>query len=83
MDWIVTATTLFCDVVGDWVTIMVYPDDTVKCNHFARHGPVKRTAKRKESGEIPECTGPDCALCTGYKEDVFRRDAELATSDKG
>ena len=82
MDWLVTATTLYCDVVGDWVTVMVYPDGAVKCNHFNRYGPVKRKVKGGGSNEIPECNGSDCALCTGYKEDVFRRDAEMAKGGK-
>mgnify|MGYP001097423867 CR=1 FL=1 len=82
MDWIVTATTLFCDVVEHWVTIMVYPDGGTKCNHFNRYGPFKKKVKGKGSNEIPECNGPDCALCQGYKEDVFRRDAEAAKGAK-
>jgi len=82
LDWQVTATTLFCDQVGEWVTIMVYPDGTVKCNYFVRHGPTKKKVKGEESKENRECTGTDCALCTGYKEKVSQRDAEAAKSGK-
>jgi len=83
MDWLVTASTLFCDIIDDWVTIMVYPEDSPRCSHFVRYGTVKGVAKGKQHGEIPECTGPaDCALCKEYKEEVFRRDAEAAKGSK-
>ena len=79
MDWLVTTTTLFCDIVDYWVSIMVYPDGTIKCNHFGKHGPIKRVVKRKK---ILECTGPNCALCTDYREYVLQQDTEAAETDK-
>lgn len=71
MGWQVTATTLYCDAIGEWVTILVYKDGHTGCSHFTKFGEVNR----KADGKILECKGPNsCALCAAYKEDVFRRD---------
>ena len=84
MDWQVTASTLPCDIVDDWVTIMVYPDGAVKCNHFNRIGPVTRKvqAQKDKSAEIFECKGPDCATAQDYKEKIFQQDSGIAQSAK-
>ena len=74
MGWRVTATTLFCDAVNDWVTVMVYPDGKKGCGHWTRHGKVSRKVGDKRL----ECNGPDCDVCNAYREDVSRRDAEAA-----
>jgi hypothetical protein len=62
MGWKVTATKLFCDIVKQWVTILVYHDGTTKCGYYERHP--------RESQCLERCTVVDA-----YKEDVFQREA--------
>jgi len=67
MGWKVTATKLFCDIVNEWVTVMVYHDGTTKCGYYERH---LAEEGGKKKGECPD----NCALLPAYKEDVFRRE---------
>jgi hypothetical protein len=63
MGWKVTATTLKCDHVDDFATIMVQPDATAKCSHVNRYSSSKN-AKQK----MKNCKWPDCPLVAGFKE---------------
>ena len=70
MEWRLTATTLFCPQARKWVPILVYRDGKTGCGFYTKQ------AKRFSNGRLP-CSGPgDCAICTGYREDVFRREVE-------
>ncbi len=72
MDWRLTATTLFCEVVKRWVPILVYPDGRTQCGYYHRHGIVFKDRKL-----LLECHGPDgCGLCKAYKEDIFQREGQ-------
>ncbi len=72
VDWQVTAYTFRCDYVADEVTILVYPDWSVKCS-----GNIKYTGSRDASVELVkrslnlkkvlECKGLDCSFITEYK----------------
>lgn len=82
MEWRVIMKTILCDIVEDWATLLVYRDSLVKCSHFMRYGPV-RLKSSSSHGAIRACEGPEkCDLCRSYKEDVFRREAELAHSEQ-
>jgi len=71
MDWKVTATKLYCDAEGLWVTIMVYADGNVKCGCRER-----KAASGRNSGQAL-CPGDEkCALMASYKEDVFQREQQ-------
>jgi len=73
VDWQVTATTVFCDAVHDEVTILIYPDWSVKCT-----GMEKYTADREagitlirrslELRKVLECKGIGCPNVTAYKD---------------
>ncbi len=80
MKWQVLFTTRFCDVVKDWVSILVYKDGTAKCAYFSKYIATESTRKEKrtQSKKTMVCKGPSCSLCTAYKEEVFRRDAKAA-----
>lgn len=71
MDWKVTATKLYCDVEGLWVTIMVYADGNVKCGRRER-----KVASGQNRGQVL-CPGDEkCIVMTSYKEDVFQRERQ-------
>jgi len=68
MGWKVTATKLFCDIVKEWVTIIVYRDGTTKCGYYERHFGDKGANNAREVQCLKKCT-----LLNAYKEDVFQR----------
>lgn len=83
VDWQITATTLVCNAVAEEVTILVYPDWTVRCTGFEKY-----TKNRNASLELLkrsltlkrtlDCKGLDCPSIIEYKlklEDEERRRA--------
>jgi hypothetical protein len=62
MGWQVTATTVSCEYVADFATIMVQPDGTAKCSFVNRHSKAKDTKKR-----LKNCRWPDCPLVADFK----------------
>ncbi len=77
MDWRLTSTTLFCEVVKKWVPIMVYQDGRVNCGYYYRHGIIGKKSNRNYP-----CHGPEgCSLCKDYKEDVFQREANMGPGE--
>lgn len=68
MGWKVTATKLFCDIVEEWVTIIVYHDGTTGCGYYERH-----LAEDGSNDKAKECCD-NCTLIAAYKEDVFQRE---------
>jgi hypothetical protein len=66
MGWKVTATTLKCDYVADFATIIVRPDATAKCSYVNRYSEAKN-AKAK----MKNCKWPDCPLVAGFREQAL------------
>jgi hypothetical protein len=77
MDWQVTATTLYCEAVADEVTLLVYPDWTVKCT-----GLVKYSNSGKSGKKTAGCKGIDCAVVTAYLNKL-KREEESKTTGSG
>ena len=67
MGWKVTATKLFCEIVNQWVTVMVYHDGTTNCGYYERH------LAEEGSRNNVQCRDK-CTLLAAYKEDVFQRE---------
>ena len=61
--WQVTATTVRCEHVADFATIMVQPDGTAKCSYVSRFGKAKDSKKRR-----PTCKWPECPLVAEFRE---------------
>ena len=66
-DWQVTATTIFCDICRDEVTLLVYKDGRVKCT-----GTSRLLDKRKKTSNVT-CSTRTCSQLADYKT---RLDAE-------
>ncbi len=71
--WQVTATTVKCERVGDFVTIMVNKDWSASCawyNRYKREAP--NAGKRRLDAELRKriecCVGPECNLVIGYRD---------------
>jgi len=76
VEWQVTATTLYCDIVNNWVTVLTYKDGTTKCGYAVKHGQIERKVGKND---WRRCPGPSaCALCIAYKEKIFREEAKTS-----
>lgn len=66
MGWQVTATTLSCEHVADFATIMVQPDGTAKCSYANRHSKARDGKKKLE-----HCKWPDCPVVAGFRQQAL------------
>ena len=87
VDWQVTATTISCDAVDDYVTLLVYKDWSAKCVGYKKYGEniTKDTAKtlHKKSeklGRELKCEGPECHRLIAYKDKLFAEEEATAKS---
>jgi hypothetical protein len=73
-DWVLTATTIYCDAVDDEVTLLAYKDGTLKCTGYDKYGkPGKETARgikirSQQSGKQLECAGLQCHRLIQYRD---------------
>ena len=81
-NWVITATTIYCDAVGDEVTLMVYKDGTSKCTGYKKYGkPDKETTKllkikSKQVGKQPGCAEPECYRLIQYRDKLLAGEDE-------
>ena len=84
VDWQITATMVYCDVVDANVIILVHRDWSTKCTGYEMYskGVTKHTAKtveekRRKLGRELRCEGSGCARVNAYKDKLFaEEDAE-------
>ena len=76
-DWVMTATTIYCDAVEEEVTLMVNQDGTTRCTgHDKFTDATGETARQikdraKRHGKPLACEGLDCRRVTAYKQKLF------------
>lgn len=75
--WKVTATTLYCEAIGDDVTIMLYKDGTIKCtgSAVAGNGAQARARRMKDKskalGRELACLSPQpCAMTSCFENEI-------------
>jgi hypothetical protein len=61
--WQVTATTVKCEFVSDFATVMVQLDGTAKCSYVNRNSRAKDSKKK-----LKLCKWPECPLVAGFRE---------------
>ncbi|MFC2069013.1 hypothetical protein ACFLTP_08445 [Chloroflexota bacterium] len=77
INWQKTATTIYCDVVDDEVTFIVYKDRAASCIACKAYyepgdGRNKLLANRsKLLGRKLKCDGPECNRITQYRDKLF------------
>jgi hypothetical protein len=77
VDWEVTATTIFCEAVGDEVTLVVYGNGAIKCSGRQKYDSpakdVKKSlaAKGKSSGKQLACKGEGCVTVKQYRDKML------------
>jgi hypothetical protein len=79
-DWVMTATTIYCDAVEEEVTLMIDKDGTSRCtgcNKFKEPtGEIARqiSARCKQYGKELECEGLECYRVVEYRERLLAED---------
>jgi len=87
VNWQVTGTTIYCDDVGDEVTLLVYKDWTVECTGYKEYGePDKDTINllKKRSRQLKrqlKCVGPECHRVMQYRDKLFSEEAKKGCSE--
>jgi len=77
--WQITATTIHCDLVDDFVTIMVYKDWSTKCVWYSRYKQKAVEDKnykvdRKIRPKVDKCQGPECSYVTSYRDKLVKEE---------
>lgn len=54
-EWQITATTVRCEYVADFATLMVQPDGTAKCSYVNRLGKARDSMRNLQLCKWPEC----------------------------
>ncbi len=78
-EWQITATTVHCDFVDDFVTIMVSKDWTTKCVWYMRHKQRsiedrKQKFDRNMRLKMERCQGPECSYVTDYRAKLIKEE---------
>ena len=77
VDWLITATTIYCDAIEDEVTLIVDKDSALKCTGYTRYSsPDKETSrlaskKSKQLGKQLKCEGLECHRAQKYRNKLF------------
>lgn len=77
--WKVTASTVRCERVDDFVTIMVNKDWSASCAWYNRYkGKMPAATKHRVNAvlrkKIERCSGPQCDLIAGYRERLMQEE---------
>ena len=78
-NWQITATTLKCEMVDEYVTVMVYKDWSCKCVWWSKNKQVaeqdpKHKFPRDIKASMGKCQGPDCKYVTGYRDKLIEEE---------
>ena len=86
-NWQKTVTTISCDAVDDFVTLLVFKDWSAKCVGYNKYGEniAKDVAdelrkKSKKLGRELKCEGPECHRVIGYKDKLFAEEEAAVKS---
>ena len=78
VDWQVTATTIYCDAVDDYVMLIVYPDRSARCAGHRMYvenitkGTAKELKKKsKKLGRELRCEGPECHRLIEFRDRIL------------
>lgn len=74
--WQVTATTIFCDHVNEFITIMVNKDWSCKCTWAAKYKHMAKLSSQLK-GKADKCTGAECKNITDYRDKLKKEEAAV------
>lgn len=77
--WQITATTVHCDLVDDFVTIIVNKDWTTKCIWYKRYKQKALEDRKQKFGrnmrlKMEKCQGPECSYITDYRDKLIKEE---------
>jgi hypothetical protein len=77
-NWQITATTIDCDMVHEYVTLMVHRDWSCGCTWSAKYKAAgtdpKRKLNRQVAGQLSKCAGHDCKYMTDYRDKLIKEE---------
>jgi len=78
--WQITATTIRCEMVDDFVTIMVNKDWSTRCAWYNRYkqkalDDKKQKFDKKVRAKMEKCAGPDCSYVAEYREKLIQEES--------
>jgi hypothetical protein len=79
-DWVITATTIYCDAIEGEVTLIVHRDGGLKCTGYDKYGKTdKETVKSikirsKQLGKQLGCEGLECRRVAQYRDKLFTKE---------
>ncbi|MDD5312685.1 MAG: hypothetical protein PHO26_06600 [Dehalococcoidia bacterium] len=80
--WQVTATTIHCEIINDYVTIMVYNDWHSKCTWCEKNKQSTGGLINKLSGNmrvlVNKCHGPECEHISSYRDKLIMEETGKA-----
>ena len=83
VNWQLTATTIYCEVVADEVTFLVYKDGSVRCTGEGKHasgrgGPPAGRGRAGKMAGAGGCRGKECTLPAKYRDRLFAEETGRA-----
>jgi len=77
--WQVTATSIRCEFVNDFVTIMVNKDWSTKCTLYNRYKQKALDDNRQKYDKkirlkMEKCDGPECSYVINYRDKLIEED---------
>ena len=75
-NWQVTATTMECSLVKEFVTVLVNKDWTCKCVWWFKHCRDGSAKGLNTKAKTTACRGPDCRYVQQYR-DKLRQEEEI------
>ena len=84
-NWQVTATTIRCDLVDDFATLLVKNDWVAKCVWYNRYKQKaledkKRRFDKHISLKIEKCAGPTCRYVVEYQDKLIEEESGRKSS---
>jgi hypothetical protein len=82
--WQTAVTTIKCEIIDEYVSIMVQKDWTSKCTWYNQYkqpqpeGKKKIKYDKKTRKKIEKCQGPLCSNVTGYRDKLIQEEREVA-----
>jgi hypothetical protein len=75
VNWVITATTIYCETVDDEVTLLVYKDGSAKCTGSRKYGhPDKGRSLKRKSQPLKQpsrCEPSECRRLMQYRDKLL------------
>lgn len=81
-DWQITAKTIYCDVVDDEVTLLVYRDGSARCTGFTKYNQpdeITRSLIKRKSRRLKRAIKCEKELCPSveqYREKILAEEVK-------